>query len=500
MPSPELLITSNATDLSADGWLKIAPWGDHPNSVGLQRVQKEDGDAMVAAFNSLVGKAGRMFRGVPIFVGHPDRDPNRYPDKRRYGKITALESRADGLYAKPAFNDLGERVIEQGHYLYNSPVWALKREGGVVRPIELLSIGLTNEPNIKGEPWAKNEVEPGDTAANGDSPGHPFRGNQYTDGGGIHAAAASATDYQGDPHTHSLIDKGNNLERAAELAEKKAKEVRNAPDYYAHGPSLAQHAEALGERAKSLRNEARGYHAQAFAVANANPDPNKRPTLADFHKTIKARYDGAIMDGTMNTAPLSPAPTTLNTPTPTPETPMTAEEKAQIESQLAALNTKIADLTAALAARDAETLAANASNAAALQSAAADLAAANAKIATERTKRIELAANSIVAAGRRTTAQRAALVTELTAANDLDTAILAATHAKPALPTTSAVANLGQRKAEGQQTAGVAINEAVRAYAAEHQCDLGTHIGFNLAWNGAKAKHPALFGAKAPTA
>lgn len=357
MPSPELLITSNATDLSADGWLKIAPWGDHPNSVGLQRVQKEDGDAMVAAFNSLVGKAGRMFRGVPIFVGHPDRDPNRYPDKRRYGKITALESRADGLYAKPAFNDLGERVIEQGHYLYNSPVWALKREGNVVRPIELLSIGLTNEPNIKGEPWAKNEAE-------------------------------------------------------------------------------------------------------------ETPATN----------------------------------TTLNTPTPTPETPMTAEEKAQIESQLAALNTKIVELTAALAARDAETLAANASNATALQSAAADLAAANAKIATERTKRIELAANSIVADGRRTTAQRAALVAELTAANDLDAAITAASHAKPALPTTSAVANLGNRKAEGQKTAGVAINEAVRAYAAEHQCDLGTHIGYNLAWNGAKAKHPALFGAKAPTA
>ena len=355
MKTEEFLVTSNATDLSADGWLRIAAWGDHPNSVGLQRLAPADGEAMIAAFNSIKNKAANWFRGVPIYVGHPDRDPNRYPDKRRYGRVDALESRADGMYAKPAFNDIGQQVIEQGHYLYNSPVWALKREGNVVRPIELLSIGLTNEPNIKGEPWAKNEAE--ETPA-------------------------------------------------------------------------------------------------------TNTTPNTEP------------------------------------PTPTSETPMTAEEKAQIESQLAALNTKIVELTAALAARDAETLAANASNAAALQSAAADLAAANAKLATERTARIELAANSIVATGRRTVAQRPALVAELTAANDLDAAIAAATAAKPALPTTSAVAGLGQRKAEGQKTAGVAINEAVRAYAAEHQCDLTTHLGYNLAWNGAKTKNPALFGVK----
>jgi len=157
------------------------------------------------------------------------------------------------------------------------------------------------------------------------------------------------------------------------------------------------------------------------------------------------------------------------------------------------------DLTAALAARDAETLAANASNAAALQSAQTDLAAANAKLATERTARIELAANSIIATGRRTTAQRLTLVQELTAANDLDAAITAATNAKPVVPTQSAVADLGQRKAEGQRTTLVAINEAVRAHAAECKIDLHAAGGWERAWSGCKAKHPALF-TKAATA
>jgi len=496
MPSHELLVTSNATDLSADGWLKIAPWGDHPNSVGLQRVQKEDGDAMVAAFNSLVGKAGRMFRGVPIFVGHPDRDPNRYPDKRRYGKITALESRADGLYAKPAFNDLGERVIEQGHYLYNSPVWALKREGNVVRPIELLSIGLTNEPNIKGEPWAKNEAEEaGDTepliADNKD-------GFITIDGHVVFIGAdKDTTDEKAKPEPKTAP-------AAAEISRLPHRLGGNL------GMPVSKVAEGLGlpkdfyefvHTGDGYGSQATGHHQVAEKYRTKRLDAAQSRLERDIKTRVPTSYSQKEIDAAMHEIATqhrskSATNTTPNTEHPTPETPMTAEEKAQIESQLAALNTKIAELTAALAARDAETLAANASNATALQTAAADLAAANAKLATERTARIELAANSIVAAGRRTTAQRAELVAELTAANDLDAAITAASNAKPALPTTSAVADLGKRKAEGQKTAGVAINEAVRAYAAEHQCDLATHLGYNLAWNGAKTKNPALFGVK----
>lgn len=162
---------------------------------------------------------------------------------------------------------------------------------------------------------------------------------------------------------------------------------------------------------------------------------------------------------------------------------MTPEEKAQHEAALAAANAKIAELTTAVATNDA-----------ALKATQADLAAANAKAATERARCIELAANSIIAAGRRTTAQRAALVAELTAANDLDAAILAATNAKPALPTQSAVANLGERKAEGQGAVQVAINEAVLATAAAAKIDVHSAGGWDRAWLLTKTKNPALFG------
>jgi hypothetical protein len=164
---PRLVATNEARELACatnelalDGeWLKITPYGDFPNKVGLQRIQKTDAETMVAAFNSLRGRAARMFMGLPIYVGHPDMEPQSYADKRRYGKITDLEAREDALYGKVAFNDLGKAAMEQGHFQFNSPTWYLKRDGKFVRPVELISVGLTNTPQIPGDPWAKNEQQ-----------------------------------------------------------------------------------------------------------------------------------------------------------------------------------------------------------------------------------------------------------------------------------------------------------------------------------------------------
>jgi FtsZ-binding cell division protein ZapB len=156
----EFAVASN--ELALDGeWMKISPYGDFPNKVGLQRVTKADAELMVTAFNSLRGRASRLFMGLPIYVGHPDVEPGNHADKRRYGKITDLEAREDGFYGKVALNSLGKAAIDEGHYLFNSPAWYLKREGKFVRPVELISIGLTNTPQIPGEPWAKNETTEG---------------------------------------------------------------------------------------------------------------------------------------------------------------------------------------------------------------------------------------------------------------------------------------------------------------------------------------------------
>lgn len=147
-------------EMAWDGeWLKITPWGDFDNRVGMQRITKDDGNAMVTAFNSLRSRLTRAFMGLPVFVGHPDMDPAGYADKRRYGRINELKVREDGLYGLVSLNDLGKQAISEGHYLFASPAWNLRRDGRTVRPTELISVGLTNTPQIPGDPWAKNETE-----------------------------------------------------------------------------------------------------------------------------------------------------------------------------------------------------------------------------------------------------------------------------------------------------------------------------------------------------
>ncbi|MHB9009193.1 MAG: phage protease [Limisphaerales bacterium] len=152
---------TGTNEFSLDGeWLRITPYGDFPNRVGLQRIQKPDADVMVTAFNSLKGRVARLWRGLPVFVGHPDVQPSQYPDKRRHGRINDLQAREDGLYGLVEWNSLGKEVIDQGYFQYASPVWYMRKDGAAVRPAELLSVGLTNSPNIPGDPWAKNDDEP----------------------------------------------------------------------------------------------------------------------------------------------------------------------------------------------------------------------------------------------------------------------------------------------------------------------------------------------------
>lgn len=141
---------ANAAPVDDDKeWFQVAPYGEHPNRVGLQLFTKSAAEKVVASFNSVAGKIGRFFRGLPIYAGHPDVDPGRWPDSRRLGKITELQAREDGLYAKAVWNALGAENNEQGYYVFPSPRWWVDRVGKGVVPKELISVGLTNTPNIR---------------------------------------------------------------------------------------------------------------------------------------------------------------------------------------------------------------------------------------------------------------------------------------------------------------------------------------------------------------
>lgn len=154
---------ANAAPMAGGDWEMIAPYGEFPTA-DRKRVQKfgrPQAEAMVATFNSLWHRLGTMFRGVPIFHGHPDVDPKNWPDDRRLGKIAEIEAREDGLWGRPEWNALGADNAREGWWLYPSPAWLHPRTmANTVEPDELLSIGLVNTPNIPGSmPWA-NSADP----------------------------------------------------------------------------------------------------------------------------------------------------------------------------------------------------------------------------------------------------------------------------------------------------------------------------------------------------
>ncbi len=142
---------------ASDNWFRLTPYGEFPNSNGLQICDHTAADRMVKHFHSLTGRVGRLFRGLPIYVGHPDYAPvgDEYPDKTVYGHINALEARPDGLYGKPDWTTEGKSMVNEKDFLYPSPHWRMEPVFGrphAFRPVRLVSIGLTNNPNIQGDP------------------------------------------------------------------------------------------------------------------------------------------------------------------------------------------------------------------------------------------------------------------------------------------------------------------------------------------------------------
>jgi phage I-like protein len=146
-----------ALDADEDGWFKVSPYGRFPGSKPgrIQIFDKPEAQRMVSEFNSLRGKLGRMFRGLPIFIGHPDVNRAVWTDERRLGKVAEMQARDDGFWSRAEWNSLGRENIENGYWVYPSPRWDAPEGSTEFRPDRLLSIGMTNMPRIKiSEPVA----------------------------------------------------------------------------------------------------------------------------------------------------------------------------------------------------------------------------------------------------------------------------------------------------------------------------------------------------------
>lgn len=156
----------NEVAAGGDNWILVSPFGTFCNEAGIQVFDRQAANAIVSHHKSLVGQVGRLFRGLPIYVGHPDYAPRRmqYPDDTVYGRVSALQVREAGLYAKADWTAAGKAMVNEGDFRFQSPHWGMHAaepgpKPSKFRPVQLYSLGLTNNPNLPVPPLpAQNQA------------------------------------------------------------------------------------------------------------------------------------------------------------------------------------------------------------------------------------------------------------------------------------------------------------------------------------------------------
>ena len=193
--------------LAGDGWVQISPLGDF-NHVGagvVQVIDREACDRIAADFNAR--KSDANFPGVLVDFDHFSLDTEKSSEAA--GWISDLESRDTGLWARVRWSDAGLSAVQGGRFRLMSPVFPPPSAcedlgGGKIRPVVLVSVALTNEPNIRGgKPIANRQWAIG----NGEAP----------DG----ATANGANDANG-----RIGNRWSNIARAASLAVRREKAAR----------------------------------------------------------------------------------------------------------------------------------------------------------------------------------------------------------------------------------------------------------------------------------
>ena len=136
----------------SDGWYHIVPQGDfpHPDSGSVQVIDAAALRAMMDRFAE--EKANPHFAGLLVDFDHFSYDTGRSSEAA--GWIIDLEQRTGGLWGRIRWSDLGRQAIEHGRYRLLSPTWRpsdVERLGSKrIRPVRLDSVGLTNQPNLRG--------------------------------------------------------------------------------------------------------------------------------------------------------------------------------------------------------------------------------------------------------------------------------------------------------------------------------------------------------------
>jgi phage I-like protein len=167
------LLLNRDFKLPADGWHHVVPLGEfmHPQTKTVQVLDNRAAEEIVRVFRADAQRPN--FPGVLVDFDHFSEDADKPSEAA--GWITALDNRADGVWAQIRWSDLGEAAVNGGRYRLVSPVFPPPgqcEDAGPVatmknsrkRPLKLVRLALTNDPNLKGMVPLSNRAEPGGSA------------------------------------------------------------------------------------------------------------------------------------------------------------------------------------------------------------------------------------------------------------------------------------------------------------------------------------------------
>ncbi|MDR1433090.1 MAG: phage protease [Puniceicoccales bacterium] len=140
-------------------WLKLANFGEYHHAKGVQVLDAASAKDIYNSFHSIRWRLVRGFHGIPIFIGHPDDPEFLSKNEKIYGRIENLKVEDDALWISIKWAKSGKGLFKNGILKYLSPRWlTVQTRDGKLLPRRLLSVGMTNHPNIPCEHVAKIET------------------------------------------------------------------------------------------------------------------------------------------------------------------------------------------------------------------------------------------------------------------------------------------------------------------------------------------------------
>lgn len=144
-------------------WIQLSPYGTFNHPYGKQTIEIADAKRCVSKSKRL--KLRLRCDKIPVYIGHPDdplfNNPAHPVQHKVYGYVRRIAVSKEGLFVKIKWNRCSYELIANRIYTHLSPRWVLIKNAhqSTFHPIDLLSVGLTQQPNLPVAPIPYDEAQ-----------------------------------------------------------------------------------------------------------------------------------------------------------------------------------------------------------------------------------------------------------------------------------------------------------------------------------------------------